>query len=104
VLIALQEAKLAACAIDRYLDEPNATNSHPFEQYVQRVDRAQAIVECIVRTFWDFPLVFLKLAHFSHCDDIAEIFSGRLYDDDVDELEAIRLMRELLTKSGKMIA
>ncbi|MCA1749200.1 MAG: NAD(P)/FAD-dependent oxidoreductase [Parasphingopyxis sp.] len=104
VSIAMHEAGLAAAALDRYLEDPEATREEPFADYVAAVDAAQTIVEYIVRTFWEFPMVFLKLAHYSHRDDIAEIFSGRLYSDKVNDLEAVRLMRELLTKAGHVVA
>lgn len=95
VLIALQEAKLAATALDRFLADP--AGEHVIEDYAQAVDSAQKVVEYVIRTFWDYPLAFLKLAHFSHRDDIAELFSGRLYTDSVHELEAVGLMRDLVS-------
>ncbi|MEQ9662473.1 MAG: tryptophan 7-halogenase [Parasphingopyxis sp.] len=102
VLIALQEAKLAATALNRWLDAP--AEMVPLDDYADAVNRAQAVVEYVIRTFWEFPLVFLRLAHFSHRGDIAEIFSGRLYSEKVREIEAVGLMRDLLAKSGKMAA
>jgi flavin-dependent dehydrogenase len=101
VLISLQEAKLAAKALDDYLNDPASAGANPFGDYVHRVDRAQRVVEYIIRTFWDFPLAFLKLAHFTHNSDIAEIFSGRLYSDAVDEIAAVGLMKDLLSKTQK---
>ncbi len=96
VLVALQEAKLASAALDSYIADPKAAGSEPFAEYARKVDRAQSIVEYVIRTFWDYPLVFLKLAHFSHRSDIAEIFSGRLYSETVEEIGAVGLMRDLL--------
>lgn len=100
VLIALQEAKLAAHCLDRYLSNPGDTASDPFSDYADAVDAAQSVVEYVIRTFWDYPLVFLKLAHISHRDDVAEIFSGRLYNGAHKDIEAVHIMRDLVTKSA----
>jgi flavin-dependent dehydrogenase len=102
VLISLQEAKLAAQALDLYLDDPVAAGPEAFADYAHRANRAQKVVEYIIRTFWDYPLAFLKLAHFSNSSDIAEIFSGRLYSDNVEDIPAVDLMRQLLAKSEQM--
>lgn len=100
VSIAMHEAGFAAEALDGYLADPDRGEGEPFAGYARSVDAAQQIVEYVVRTFWEFPLVFLRLAHYSHRDEIAEIFSGRLYSASVHELEAVRLMRRLLTGAG----
>lgn len=103
VSVAIQEARLAAVCLDKYLDDPEG-GLEPFGCYATEVNSAQTVVEYIIRTFWEYPLVFLKLAHFSHRDDIAEVFSGRLYDRSVHDLEAVSVMRDLLVSSGKMAA
>ncbi|MBX7502321.1 FAD-dependent oxidoreductase [Qipengyuania sp. YG27] len=102
VLIALQEARLAAQVIDRSLADP----AHPdqFDGFVEASMRAQRVVEYVIRTFWDYPFAFLRLAHFTHQSDIAEIFSGRLYTPEVMEIEAVRLMREMLHRTGQIAA
>jgi len=102
VLIALQEAKLAAATLGSYLE--NREDLSVFAEYEAVSMRAQRIVEYIIRTFWEFPLAFLKLAHYSHQSDIAELFSGRLYSPEVEQIEAVGLMRDLLTKSNKIAA
>ncbi len=102
VLIALQEAKLAAQAIERSLADPAIPDR--FDDFVEASVRAQTVVEYIIRTFWEYPFAFLRLAHFTHQSDIAEIFSGRLYKPEVMEIEAVRLMREMLERTGQMTA
>jgi len=100
VLIALQEAKLAARAIDRSLSDPARPDQ--FDEFVEASVRAQTVVEYIIRTFWEYPFAFLRLAHFSHQADIAEIFSGRLYTPEVMDIEAVGLMRDMLQRTGQI--
>ena len=100
VLIALQEAKLAACALDQSLDDKAQPDQ--FDNFVEASVRAQEIVEYIIRTFWEYPFAFLRLAHFTHKADIAELFSGRLYTPEVMNLEAVGLMRDMLQRTGQI--
>lgn len=100
VLIALQEAKSAAAALDRSLAD--GAKPDQFDDFVEMSRRGQTIVEYIVRTFWEQPLAFLRLAHFTHRDELAELLSGRFYTPEVMNLEAVGLMRDMLQRTGQI--
>ncbi|NNE56987.1 MAG: NAD(P)/FAD-dependent oxidoreductase [Hellea sp.] len=95
VTIALKEAHIAASEIETYLD---SGGEYGFENYLLKVKQAREIVQLIIDTFWQYPLAFLRLAHYSHKQDIAELFYGRFYEESTLELEAVKLMRELVGK------
>lgn len=94
----VQEASLAADAIDGYLTAPSVDRMHPIHTYADIVSRAQARVKTLIDTFWEFPLAFLKLAHYDRQADIAELLSGRLYSQSAEMNEAGIIMRDLLAK------
>ena len=97
VNIALEEGRLAGQEIEAYL---KSDGEHDFAEFQFVVKRARRIMQLVIDTFWQHPLAFLKLAHYSHKDDITEIFSGRFYQDRAANLEAVRLMTELLNKKA----
>lgn len=88
---ALKEGMLAAQEIESFLDD----DSHDFSAYESMVDNAHDIVRMTIDTFWHYPLAFLRLAHYTHANDISYLFSGRLFDKEANALEAVKLMREL---------
>jgi 1H-pyrrole-2-carbonyl-[peptidyl-carrier protein] brominase len=97
---AMKEGQLAAEAVQRYLAGEGRDAANPFASYETLVDRAQDIVQDLVDCFWEYPLAFLILVHHSHHEDMIDLFSGRIYDDDVQEQDALVRMRRLLTKRG----
>ena len=99
VYMGMKEARLASLAISEALND-QSSEEKAFGRYRELSDKAQQVVQDIINTFWEFPLAFLKLAHYSHKDDIAELFAGRMFDENVRSLEAVKLMRGLLAGKG----
>ncbi len=93
VTIALKEGELAAAEIDRYL---KSGGDYDFGHFKRKIREGREVVQLIIDTFWQYPLAFLRLAHYSHTLDIAELFYGRFYEDSTQHLEAVKLMRDLL--------
>lgn len=93
VTIALKEGQVAAPEIEAYLQNKD---NHDFDEFRQKIREGREIVQLIIDTFWQYPLAFLRLAHYSHKLDIAELFYGRFYEDSTQHLEAVKLMRDLL--------
>jgi len=91
VHFALKEGLLATKEIEAYLDNPE----YDFTDYVDMVENAHNLVRLSIDTFWHYPLAFLRLAHFTHVNDIAYIFSGRLFTPVANDLEAVQLMQGL---------
>lgn len=99
VYLGMKEADLAAVAINQSLQD-QTRESEAFAAFKDTSDRTQQIVQDIINTFWQFPLAFLKLAHFSHKNELAELFAGRFYSDEAQDLEIVGLMRNLLATKG----
>jgi len=96
VNFALKEGELAAQVIHESISgESNA----PIANYEIRTKNARDISRMVIDTFWQYPLAFLRLTHYSHINDIAHLFSGRFFDPAVNELEAVKLMRDLFRNS-----
>jgi flavin-dependent dehydrogenase len=95
VYIGMTEARVAATAIDETLKGENPFPSDPFRGFRETSARGQSIVQLIIDTFWEYPLAFLKLAHFTHTDEMAELFAGRIYHEDSHKMEIVRLMTGL---------
>ncbi|PWK61142.1 NAD(P)/FAD-dependent oxidoreductase [Roseicyclus mahoneyensis] len=98
VWLGLKEAELVDALIAQTLDDL-ATEGAAIEAFVTTSNRAQAVVTTILDTFWTVPLAFLKLAHFTHKREVAELLAGRIFDPSVDDVEALRLMRQTLQNS-----
>lgn len=95
VYIGMKEARVAATAIDETLKGENPLSGDPFRGFRKTSARGQSIVQLIIDTFWEYPLAFLKLAHFTHTDEMAELFAGRIYHEDSHKMEIVRLMKGL---------
>ena len=95
VTVALKEGMVAADEIENYL---NQDGQYSFAGYQAYLAQGREVIRLVIDTFWQYPLAFLRLAHFSHANEIAELFSGRFYSDTTQSLEAVHMMRELLNK------
>jgi FADH2-dependent halogenase len=98
VFFAMKEASFAASAIWDYFDGKTRGLQNPFADYQQHVERGQQVIQDMIDCFWDFPLVFGRMASQTHRDEIVDCFAGRLYQNDDDQPDAIRTMRRLLAK------
>lgn len=99
VWVGFKEAELADAAIAAAFDDPN-DEAAAFEEFRTVSNRGQGVIKAILDTFWTYPLAFLRLAHFSHKSEIADLLAGRVFDPAVEDVEAVRLMRDLLSKSN----
>ncbi|TYB89531.1 NAD(P)/FAD-dependent oxidoreductase [Oceaniovalibus sp. ACAM 378] len=93
---ALKEAALAAPAIEAALALDPSDAAPVMRAFESLVTGGQDRVETLINTFWEYPLAFLKLAHFDRPSDIAELFSGRIYDPSADQLPAMQMMYGLM--------
>ena len=100
VTVALKDGVVAAQEIENYLNQNDGQYS--FADYKVHLDQGREVIRLVIDTFWQYPLAFLRLAHFTHANEIAELFSGRFYGDTTQSLESINMMRELL--NGKVHA
>jgi len=99
-MFALKEAEYAAEAVRDYLAGQNRDVPNPFAAYEKYVDQGQDIIQVLLDCFWEFPLPFQRLAHWTHHDEIVDIFAGRVFGSDKQELESVVRMRRLLDRKA----
>ena len=100
LLFATKEAEYAADAISRYLAGEGRDAHNPFAAYQRYADRAQDIIQTMLDCFWEFPLPFQRFAHWTHQEEIIDLFAGRIYGDAVHEYDSVKRMRRLLDMNG----
>ncbi len=100
LLFASKEAEYSADAIAKYLAGEGRDAENPFAAYERYADRAQDIIQTMLDCFWEFPLNFQRFAHWTHKEEIVDLFAGRLYGEAVHEYDSVKRMRKLLDKSG----
>lgn len=98
VYMGMKEADMAATAISKALATPQ-DQARVFDDFKARSDRAQGVLQNMINTFWDYPLVFLRLAHYTHRDELTDIFAGRVFDDSVEDMEIVQIMGDLMRNS-----
>lgn len=100
LLFATKEAEYSADAISHYLAGGGRDAENPFAAYQRYADRAQDIIQTMLDCFWEFPLNFQRFAHWTHQEEIIDLFAGRIYGDAVQEYDSVKRMRALLEKAG----
>jgi len=100
LLFATKEAEYAADAIARFLAGEGRDAENPFAAYERYVDRGQDIIQTMLDCFWAFPLPFQRFAHWTHQEEIIDLFAGRIYGDAVHEYDSVKRMRRLLDMHG----
>jgi 1H-pyrrole-2-carbonyl-[peptidyl-carrier protein] brominase len=98
VFLAMKEAEFAAAAIVRHLGEEGETDENPFADYEATTAEGQAAIRDVIDTFWEYPLVFNRMASGVHQDDITDLFAGRVYGKIVRENASRAAMRRLLAE------
>ena len=77
---------MAAEEIENYL---KLDGQYSFDDYISKISQGREVVKLVIDTFWQYPLAFLRLAHFTHNAEIAELFSGRFYSETTQSLESV---------------
>ena len=94
----MQEGEFAADAIAKHLGRDSGTNENPFKQYEAVTTEGQDAIRDVIDTFWEYPLVFTRMASGAHQDDITDLFAGRVYGDIVRNNASRATMKGLLAK------
>jgi len=95
VFLAMREAEFAAEAIAKRLGGVRS-DKDPFEEYIEATTEGQDAIRDVIDTFWEYPLVFTRMASGPHQDDITDLFAGRVYGDIVRNNVSRNFMRRLL--------
>ena len=98
VFLAMKEGELAAEAIKKHLGEEGGTNGNPFAEYEAVTGEGQDAIRDLIDTFWEYPLVFTRMASGEAQDDITDLFAGRVYGDLMRNNPSRIAMRRLLAK------
>lgn len=100
LLFATKEAEYSADAISHYLAGEGRDAENPFADFERYADRAQDIIQTMLDCFWEFPLPFQRFAHWTHQEEIIDLFAGRIYGDGVHQYDSVKRMRRLLDMNG----
>ncbi len=104
VFLSMREGEFAAQAIGKFLGEEGGTNGNPFADYEAVNSQGQDAVRDLIDCFWEYPLVFTRMASGNAKDDITDLFAGRLYGDIVANNKSRQAMRRLMTKRRAELA
>ncbi len=105
VFLAMKEGEFAAEAILKHLGEEGGTNGNLFADYQAVTTEGQDAIRDVIDTFWEYPLVFTRMASGEAQDDITDLFAGRVYGDLMRKNRSRIAMRRLLAKRrGEMEA
>ncbi|MFN2487249.1 MAG: NAD(P)/FAD-dependent oxidoreductase [Acidimicrobiia bacterium] len=90
--LAISEAEKAAATIARYLDGEFRDSSRPFANFERVCDRGMDTVQDLIDAFWNNPLGWGYMLHYTNYGgDMLDIFGGMIYDDEPSPgLEALR--------------
>ncbi|MEO7724049.1 MAG: tryptophan 7-halogenase [Chthoniobacterales bacterium] len=97
VFLAMKEGEFAAEAIVKDLCAEGA-KADSFADYVAVTTEGQDAIRDVIDTFWEYPLVFTRMASGAAQDDITDLFAGRVYGDIVRNNASRASMRRLLAK------
>jgi 1H-pyrrole-2-carbonyl-[peptidyl-carrier protein] brominase len=98
VFLAMREGEFAAEAILKHLGEETNGAENPFAQYLEVTREGQDAIRDVIDTFWEYPLVFTRMAAGPAQDDITDLFAGRVYGDAVRRNVSRAAMGRLLAK------
>lgn len=104
VFLSMREGEFAAQAIGKFLGEAGGTNGNPFADYELVNSQGQDAVRDLIDCFWEYPLVFTRMASGTAKDDITDLFAGRLYGDIVENNKSRQSMRRLMIKRRAELA
>ncbi|PYJ15874.1 MAG: hypothetical protein DME96_11905 [Verrucomicrobia bacterium] len=103
VFLSMKEGEFATESILKHLSEEGAANANPFAPYEALATQGQDAVRDLIDCFWEYPLVFTRMAIGKAQDDITDLFAGRLYGEAVEKNASRVAMRRLMQarRAGK---
>lgn len=96
LLFASKEAQFSAEAVRDYLAGKNRDAANPFAEYESHADQGQDIIQTMLDCFWEWPLPFQRFAHWTHQEEIVDLFAGRIYGPQLQKYDSVQRMRKLL--------
>jgi 2-polyprenyl-6-methoxyphenol hydroxylase-like FAD-dependent oxidoreductase len=96
VFLSMKEAEFAVEAILKHLGAEKEVNGNSFAAYEALATQGQDAVRDLIDCFWEYPLVFTRMASGKGQDDITDLFAGRLYGESVENNASRAAMRRLM--------
>ena len=96
VFLSMKEAEFAVEAILKHLGAEKEVNEKSFAAYEALATQGQDAVRDLIDCFWEYPLVFTRMAGGKAQDDITDLFAGRLYGESVENNASRAAMRRLI--------
>ncbi len=96
VFLSMKEAEFAVEAILKRLGTEREVNENSFAAYEALATQGQDAVRDLIDCFWEYPLVFTRMASGKAQDDITDLFAGRLYGESVENNASRAAMRRLM--------
>jgi 1H-pyrrole-2-carbonyl-[peptidyl-carrier protein] brominase len=100
LLFAAKEAQFAAKAAGDFLSGKTSNLDNPFAEYERHATGGQDIIQTMLDCFWEFPLPFQRFVHWTHNEEMVDLFAGRLYGEQVQGYDSVKRMRRLLDSKG----
>jgi 1H-pyrrole-2-carbonyl-[peptidyl-carrier protein] brominase len=93
--VSIKESQLVAPVVKAYLSGDLMETNNPFENHQLYAEKGIDVLEDMIDSFWEKPLLFALYVHHRHREDMIDIFSGRIYDRQPSiGVNAIRKMLE----------
>jgi flavin-dependent dehydrogenase len=97
--VAMREAQFAAPVIRAYLEGVGRDQPNPFAEYQLFCEKGIDILEDVLDTFWEHPMVFAACVYLRHTDYMTDMFAGRIYGHERQPSPALFDMRKLLERT-----
>jgi flavin-dependent dehydrogenase len=98
VFLAMREGEMASEAIVKLLGKEMQGDGNPFAEYLEVTREGQETIRDVIDTFWEYPLVFTRMASGRAKDDITDLFAGRVYGEKMRRNASRAAMRRLLAQ------
>jgi flavin-dependent dehydrogenase len=93
--VSMREAQFAAPVIRRYLEGADRDLDNPFTDYQLFCEKGIDVLEDVLDSFWEHPLVFALNVHLRHKEFMTDMFAGRIYGHERQPSPALFAFREL---------
>jgi flavin-dependent dehydrogenase len=96
--VSMRESQFAAPVIRKYLEGTNRDLSNPFSEYQLFCEKGIDILEDVLDSFWEYPMVFALNVHARYTEYMTDMFAGRIYGHERQPSPALTAFRNLLKR------
>jgi 1H-pyrrole-2-carbonyl-[peptidyl-carrier protein] brominase len=99
--VSMRESQFAAPVIRKYLEGANPDNGNPFGEYQLFCEKGIDILEDVLDSFWEYPMVFALNVHARYTEYMTDMFAGRIYGHERQPSPALTAFRSLLNREDE---